>query len=69
MRRESAIATVAEKRMRTEQIMAVLKRVYGTFPLPETIARHKQLNLFTIKEAPRKRLWLQRSTAGPSTPL
>lgn len=35
-------------------IMERLEKKYGSFPLPETIQRHRQREIFTQKQAPKK---------------
>lgn len=48
------LTSVERLRIRS-YMMQKLEAIYGSFPLPETIARHKQLNLFPISKQHRRK--------------
>jgi hypothetical protein len=47
------LSTVDKLRIQTG-VMEILTEKYGPFPLAETVARHKQRELFSQKNAPKK---------------
>ena len=47
------LSTVDKLRIQTS-VMEVLTDKYGPFPLAETVARHRQMELFSQKDAPKK---------------